>query len=151
MSEKEPIRLFVTHTFDEHEEYSRVFEYLESRDTFFYVNFSNPRDKVDFADTEAVQEAIRQQIKPAEIVLFPVGIVAANHNLIDFELKVAQAFKKPILAIKSYGDTQNLSAELLDVATEVIEWNDRAIIEAVRRLARGDNTGAWDVIEFDMD
>jgi hypothetical protein len=151
MSEKEPIRLFVTHAFREHEEYARVFEYLESRDNFFYVNSSTPEDKPDAGDSEAIQESIRRQIKPVEVVLFPVAVANEDPALIDFELKVAQAFKKPILAIKSYGETQNLSSELLAAATEVVEWDGRAITEAAGRLARGGDKQPWDVIEFDMD
>lgn len=150
MSEKNPVKLFVTHVFADHEEYSRVFEYLESRDNFFYVNFSNPDDG-PVGDSEAIQEAIRQQIKPVEVVLFPAAIASANQQLIDFQLKVAQAFDKPIIAIKAYGETHHLSDELLATATEVVEWNDRSITEAATRLARGGSSEPWDVIEFDMD
>ena len=149
MSATDPIRLFVTHNFEDHEEYSQVFEYLESRDKFYYVNFSE-RDNPP-AGLEATQEAIRKQIANVEIVLFPFGVHASNPQLIDFELRVAQAFKKPILGIRSFGGTQIVSDEALESANEVVEWNDRVITDAIRRLARGEDTAQWDVIEFDMD
>jgi hypothetical protein len=151
MSEKDPIRLFVTHTFQEHEDYARVFEYLESRDNFFYVNYSDPHNKLEQGGQDALQEAIRQQVKLVEVVIFPVGMHSDNPQLIEFELQVAQAFDKPILAIMSFGGTQTISTELLARANETVEWNDHVIAEAVRRLARGEDTAKWDVIEFDMD
>ena len=36
VSEQDPIRVFVTHLFQEDEDFQRVFEYLESRDNFYY-------------------------------------------------------------------------------------------------------------------
>lgn len=149
MSATDPIRLFVAHNFEDHEEYAQVFEFLESRDNFYYVNFSDPENQP--VGLEPMQEAIRQQIKNAEIVLFPFGVHASNPQLIDFELRVAQAFKVPILGIKSFGVTQLVSDEALEAANEVVEWNDRVITDAIRRLARGEDTAQWDVIEFDMD
>jgi len=151
MSEKDPIRLFVTHCFAEHEDYTRVFEYLESRDNFYYFNYSKPEAKPANGGVEATHEEIRQQLKHVEIVIFPVGIHYTDPQLIDFELLCAQAFEKPILAIKAFGGTVTVTKELLDQADEIVEWNARAITEGVERLARNIDKGKWDVIEFDMD
>ncbi len=149
MSATDPIRIFVTHNFEDHEEYARVFEYLESRDNFYYLNLSDPEARPN--GPEDAQETIRQQIRNVEIVLFPLGVHATNPQLIDFELRVAGAFKKPILGIKAFGVTQIVSDEAMQSADEVVEWNDRAITDAIRRLARGEDTAQWDVIEFDPD
>jgi hypothetical protein len=35
VSEKNPIKVFVTHTFEESDDYLRVFEFLESVDRFY--------------------------------------------------------------------------------------------------------------------
>jgi hypothetical protein len=149
MSAKDPIRIFITHAFAEHEEYAQVFEYLESRDNFYYLALSDPEAQP--SGEEETQETVRQQIKNAEIVVFPFGVHMTSPKLIDFELRVGQAFKKPILAIKSFGGTQLVSDEASQAADEVVEWNDRIITDAIRRLARGEDTARWDVIEFDMD
>ena len=42
MSEKNPIRVYVTHAFASHPDYHRVFEYLEALPNFFYRNCSVP-------------------------------------------------------------------------------------------------------------
>jgi len=151
MSEKDPYKIFVTHAFQEHEEYARVFEFLESRDKFFYMNYSDPGGKPEFGGQEGMHEAIRTQIRPVEAVLFPVGVFAQDPRLIEFELNVAQAFEKPIIAIKSHGGTQALPRDALAAAKETVDWNDRMITDAVRRWGRGEDTAMWDVIEFDMD
>ena len=151
MSETNPIRVFVAHAFQEHEEYARVFEYLESREKFYYQNCSDPDPSLAAGGQEAVQEAIRQQIRAAEAVLFPVGVHAQNPRLVDFQLKVAQAFDKPIIAIKSHGGTQALPRDALLAATEIVDWNNRLITDAARRHGRGEDIPKWDVIEFDPD
>jgi hypothetical protein len=35
-------------------------------------------------------------------------------------------------------------------AAELVPWNDRMIIDAIKRQARHEETTRWDVIEFDM-
>ena len=151
MAAKKPIRLFVTHCFSEHEEYARVFEYLESRDNFYYVNFSDPDFRPAGGNQEALQEALHAQIKNVEILVFPVGVHSVNPQLVDYQLRCAKACKLPILAIKAFGGTLAVSKEALAQADVVVEWNDRVIVDNIRRLARNEDTGQWDVIEFDMD
>lgn len=141
----------MTHTFQEHEEYSRVFEFLESRDNFFYVNCSDPDGKPEFGGEEGAQEAIRNQIKLAEAVLFPIGIHAQNPQQINFELNVAQAFKKPVIAIQAYGGTQSLPRDAMAAAAETVPWDARQIIDAIKRHGRGEEIAKWDVIDFDPD
>jgi hypothetical protein len=151
MSEKDPIRIFVAHAFQEHEEYARVFEYLEARDKFYYVNYSDPDGKPEVGGQEGLQEAIRKQIRMVEVVLFPVGVYIQDPRIIEFELKVAQAFDKPVIAIQAFGLTQTLPREIAAAAAETVEWNDRAITDAIRHFARGEDTAKWDVVEFDPD
>jgi hypothetical protein len=151
MTEKSPFHLFVVHEFREDAEYARVFEYLESRDNFFYLNYSNPEELPESSAVELLQEAIREQIKHSEVVIVPGGMLARQGGLIDFELVVAQAFNKPIILIQAFGATVALPKNLLDIAAEVVEWNERSIIDAIRRAARGEDTAKWDVVEFDLD
>jgi len=151
MSEKQPYKIFVTHAFQPHEEYSRTFEFLESRDNFFYLNFSDPEGKPEFGGEGGLQEAIRNQIRHVEAVLFPVGLHAQEPKLIDFELDVAKAFSKPIIAIKAFGGTQALPIKALEAAVESVAWDARLMIDAIRRHGRNEEIAKWDVIEFDPD
>jgi hypothetical protein len=151
VSEKDPIRIFVTHLFKKDIDYLRVFEYLESRDNFFYLNSSNPDHMPAAGGLEAAQEEIRKQIEPAEAIVMPVAHFEENPELIGFQMDVAQAAGKPIIAIQSFGGTVAIQKEVIDRAADIVEWNDRSITDAIRRIARNENTTMWEVVDFDMD
>jgi hypothetical protein len=40
---------------------------------------------------------------------------------------------------------------LADLANDVVEWDERALVDAVRRQARHEDTARWDTIEFKID
>lgn len=151
MSESDPIRVFVVHIFTEHPEYLRVFEYLESRPNFYYLNCSRPNAKPASSDSEVIKEELRRQMQPAEIVVLPVTLFAMNPVLVTFQVDAAKGLKKPVLAIKSFGETAAIKKSLLDKADDIVDWNNRAITEAIKRLARNDSSGEWEVIEFKLD
>lgn len=150
MSEANPIRIFVVHVFGEHPDYLRVFEYLEARDNFYYQNCSNPAAQPG-ADGEAVKEELRRQIQLAEIVILPVALFTTNPVLVTFQVDAAKGLKKPVLAVKSFGETMAIKKSLLDKADDTVDWNDRSMTEAIKRLARNDTSGQWEVIEFKLD
>lgn len=151
MSESNPIRVFVAHAFTEHPDYVKVFEYLESRANFYYRNCSNPNAKPASTDSEAVKEELRRQIQLAEIVILPVTLYATNPVLVTFQIDAAKGLKKPVLAIKAFGETVAVKKSVLDKADDIVDWNNRTIAEAIKRLARNDRSGEWEVIEFKLD
>ncbi|MFW2403183.1 MAG: hypothetical protein ACN4GT_00365 [Gammaproteobacteria bacterium] len=151
MSEGNPYRIFVTHLFQPNEDYQRVFEYLESRDNFFYLNSSNLETMPATGGTEAIKEELREQIKPAEVVVMPIAVFDLNPDLVRFQMDVAQAFKKPLLAVKAFGETVAISKEIIDRCDDIIEWNDRTLINSIKKLGRGEDTSQWEVLEFTLD
>lgn len=151
MSEKDPFRVFVTHVFQENEDYRRVFEYLESRDNFFYINFSDPENMPASGGSEAIKEELRNQIKEAEVVILPLAITETNPDLVNFQLDFAQASNKPILGIQSFGGTVTVDKEVLGRCNDVIEWNERTIISGIKKLARNEDTAQWETVEFTLD
>lgn len=151
MSESNPIKIFVVHAFSEHPDYLRVFEYLESRPNFYYHNCSNPATRPGSGGSESLQEELRRQIQLAEIVILPVTLFGTNPVLVTFEVDAAKGLGKPVLAIKSFGETVAVKKSLLDKADDVVDWNARTISEAIKRLARNDRSGQWEVIEFKLD
>ena len=56
MSESDPYRVFVTHIFQDDEDYQRVFEYLESRDQFFFFFSSDLAKMPATGGVEAMKE-----------------------------------------------------------------------------------------------
>jgi len=151
VSESNPIRVFVTHTFQESDDYLRVFEFLESMERFFYVNCSKPEEVPDSGGLEAIKEVLIAQIKASEAVVVLSSLYAEQTELVRFQMDVADANDIPMIAIRPFGGMLESDEELVARAKEHIEWNEREIVDALKRQARLEQTNRWDVIEFDMD
>lgn len=150
MSEDNPIRIFVTHLFSDHPDYHRVFEYLESASNFFYANCSDPEDMPASGGQEAIKEKLLEQIRSAEIVVVVSTMYSENRSLITYQMDVAQASEIPLIALEPFGGTGKVPAEVEARCAEVVGWNDRMLVDAVRREARHEDTQRWEVIEFDL-
>ena len=150
MSEKNPIRVFVTHTFSPHPDYFRIFEYLESAPNFFYVNCSSVEAIPGAGGKEAVKEALREQIRPSEVVVVLGGMYLEQRDWLTYQMDAAQAFEKPLVALEPFGGIEELAPAVAERADEVVGWNDRFIVDALRRLARHEDTHRWEVIDFEM-
>jgi hypothetical protein len=151
MSQADPLRLFVTHAWEMSDDYLRVFEYLESaRSTFFYRNYSTPEQR-PAGDKEALRENLRRQISPVEAVIALSSLFDAHQDLLTFQLAYTKASHKPVVLMKPFGARKDVPRPLLDLADEVVEWDERALIDALRRAARHEDTARWDTIEFKLD
>jgi len=150
MSEKEPIRVFVMHTFSDHADYHRLFEYLESSPNFFYINCSAPDNVPASGDKEALKEELRNQIDTAEIVIIPGSLFAENHEWVTYQMNAAQAKDLPLLALENFGGVGEIAPEVAERANETVSWNERQIVDAIKRQARHEETTRWETIEFEM-
>lgn len=150
MTDQTPIRIFVGHPFAKHADYLRVFEYLESVDSFAYLNTSAPEAR-PAGGPEALKEELRRQIRAAEIVVVPLSVYADHKDLVAFQLDFAGAAKKPVLAIKAFGATLVAPRELAGRLSDTVDWNERAMVDAIRRLARHEVAARWELIEFTLD
>ena len=145
-----PIRLFVTHCWEENDDYTRVFEYLEASGTFYYVNTSQPQAKRPI-DKESQREDLRRQIAPCEVVIELPAAYRAAPDLVLFQMTFAKAADRPIVALENFGSTEPLPKAIKDAADEVSAWNERNLIDALRRQGRHQETTRWDTIEFKLD
>jgi hypothetical protein len=150
MSQANPIRLFVTHLWEDSDDYLRVFEYLESARNFFYRNSSNPALRPD-GDKEAQKEGLRKQIAPVEVVIALSSLYGVSQDMLTFQLLYAQASQKPVVLMKPFGSQAPVPKVLADLADEVVDWDERALVDAIKRQARHEDTTRWDTIEFKMD
>jgi hypothetical protein len=151
MSQANPIRLFVTHVWEDNDDYLRVFEYLESAKNFFYKNYSTP-DRPPAGDKEAQREDLRRQMAPVEAVIAVPSLSQTHKDMFTFELLFAQASQKPVILMKPFGGSHfALPKTITDLADEVVDWDERALVDAIRRQARHEETTRWDTIEFKLD
>jgi hypothetical protein len=150
MSQANPVRLFVTHVWEDSDDYLRVFEYLESARNFFYRNYSTPDRRPD-GDKEALKEDLRRQIAPVEAVVALSSLFETHQDLFTFQLLYAQASQKPVVLMKPFGSRKDVPKAILDLADEIVDWDERALVDALRRQARHEDTTRWDTIEFKLD
>jgi hypothetical protein len=145
-----PIRMFVTHSWEENDDYTRIFEYLEAPGTFYYINTSQPQAKRPI-DKESQREDLRRQIAPCEVVIVLPAAFRAAPDLVLFQMTFAKAADRPIVAMENFGSTDPLPKAIKDLADEVCAWNERSLIDALRRQARHQESTRWDTIEFKPD
>lgn len=151
MSEDNPIRVFVAHNFQESDDYLRVFEFLESVEKFFYLNVSKPENLPTTGGMEAIKEELIRQIKECEAVIMPAMFFLEKSDLARFELDAAAANDKPVIALQPFGGVFDMPAELVKRADETLDWNDREMVDALKKLARLEDTARWETIEFTLD
>lgn len=150
MSERDPIRVYVTHCLQESDDYLRVFEYLESARNFYYRNTSIPK-ATPGPSQEAIREELRRQIAPAEVVVALGELYPAHQDLLVFQLNYAKASDKPVVLLPPFG-RDPLKLKLLEgLYDEQVRWDERALSDAVRRQARHEDTTRWDTIEFKLE
>jgi len=147
VSESNPIRVFVTHAFEESDDYLRVFEFLESADRFYYLNVGNPENRPS-GDISAIKDELIQQIKASEVMIILSDVFDKETDLVRYMMDVAEANNVPIVAIRPFGGMTETAGEVVERANEHIEWNDREMVDAIKQQARGEETARWEVLDF---
>ena len=150
VTQKNPIRLFVCHVWTEDDDYHRIFEYIESTANFFYRNTSTP-DVRPTGDKEAQRDSLRKQITEAEVVIVPAALYRRNMDWIEFQMHCAKAFDKPIIVLEPFGGTDTIAPAVQELADDIVPWDQRQLIDSIKRQARHEETTRFDVIEFKLD
>ena len=148
MSENNPIRVFATHTFEESDDYLRVFEFLESVDRFYYNNVSKPENIPRSGGLQAIKDELIAQIKQCEALFVLPSLYEEKPDLVNFMMDVAVANKKNMIAILPFVGVAEKPHQIVDRTQEHIDWNDREMADALRRQARGEDTSRWEVLDF---
>lgn len=150
ITQQNPIRLFVCHVWVEDEDYHRIFEYVESSPNFFYRNTSAP-DVRPAGDKEALRESLRKQIVEAEVMILPAALYRRNMDWVEFQMHCAKAYDKPIIVLEPFGSTDTIAPAVQELADDVVPWDQRQLVDAIKREARHEETTRFDMIEFKLD
>jgi hypothetical protein len=148
MSESNPIRIFVVHGWILDDDYSRIIEYLESSENFFYKALSKP-DAAVGEGSAARRTAIAEALKGAECVVCSAGIWERFNDWARYTVERAEELDLPLVAIEHFGPKE-IDPRLKGHASEVVGWDSRSIVDAIRREARHEDTTRFDTIEFDL-
>jgi hypothetical protein len=148
VSENNPIRVFVTHIFEESDDYLRVFEFLESVDRFYYVNVSKPENIPSEGGVEAIKDELIKQIKEAEAFIIVSGAYEKKGELVSYMMDVAEANDIGMIAIRPFGGLSESPQNIEERVKENVEWNAREMVDAINRQGRGEETARWEVLDF---
>ena len=97
-----------------------------------------------------MKEEYRTQMKTAEVVIVLCSLYIENEFWTTYQMDAAQAGNLPLVAIEPFGVKAKVPDEVAKRAAEVVGWNERLIVDAVRRQARHEDTVRWDTIEFKL-
>ena len=148
MFENNPIKVFATHSFDESDDYLRVFEFLESVDRFYYLNVSKPENVPTTGGLQAIKDELIAQIKASEAVFVLPGLFEQKEELVRFMMDVADANDINTMSIQPFGHIGETPPKIHDRVKDDVEWNARTIVDAITFQARGKETSRWEVIDF---
>ncbi len=97
--------LFISHSWKYSNTYEQLVALLKNRGYFNFKNYSVPRvDPIIGAqDDFALYSAIRSQMAPSSVVIILAGVYASYSKWIDAEIRIAQEYRKPIIAIEPWG------------------------------------------------
>lgn len=127
--------MFISHAWTYNDEYYRLVNMLNEADYFKWRNYSVPEhDPKDTKTKKALEEALRRQVRPVNIVVILAGMYATHSDWIEFEIEFAQAIEKPIIGIKPQGQ-ERIPKVVQDAALEMVGWNTSSIVAAIRRQA----------------
>lgn len=148
MSEKNPIRVFVSHAFTETDDYLRIFEFLESVERFFYVNVSKPENVPSQGGMNAIKDELIEQIKQSEVVVIVMDVVDQSPDLVNYMMDVADANDIYIVSVQPFGGVGETPPHILERSRDNVPWNERSLVDSITFQARGKETSRWETIDF---
>ncbi len=128
--------LFISHSWSYPNAYEGLKRLLRARTYFKFKDYSVPQDDpihTKGTDQE-LYEAIEWQIKPCSVVLILAGIYSTHSKWIDKEIKIADEYIKPIIAVKPRGNVR-ISKNVRQSADKIVSWNTNSIVSAIRELS----------------
>lgn len=130
--------LFISHSWDYTDAYTKLVSLLDSASYFSYKNYSVPKDdplRIYSAYYKSeLRNKIKNQMRLCHVVLILAGVYASYSDSIDMEISVAQELDKPIIAIEPWG-SEKTSVVVKDAARCVVRWNTDSIVSAIRKVS----------------
>ncbi|KVT69097.1 nuclease [Burkholderia ubonensis] len=127
---------FISHAWSYHDEYARLEQMLRGAPNFLFRNSSVPRTNpiLGVRSTQQLTNALDEQIRVSNIVLILGGMYAAHSEWIEVEIKIAAAYRKPIIGVVPWGQQRTPQVVQL-AAKEMVRWNTDSIVSSIRQYA----------------
>lgn len=125
--------VFICHDWEYSDSYHRVCAFLNDAPHFRWKNLSVPdHDPLDTDDL--LEKNLRDQVRPADVMLVMAGMYSARSVWMDWEMRFARRIGKSIIGIKPRGNAL-LPLVVQNNADEIVGWNGGSIVNAIRRHA----------------
>ena len=122
--------VFICHDWEYSVDYYRICQFLNDAPHFAWQDLSVPEhDPLDTNDM--LQKNLRDQIRPADVMLVLAGMYTARSGWMDWEMAFARRIGKSIIGIQPWGNVQ-LPVVVQNNADEIVGWNTGSIIDAIR-------------------
>jgi hypothetical protein len=128
-------KLFISHTSEEDEEYTRFIDKLNDSYDFQWENHS--------VLGETSKEDIRRQIEPVDVVVILSGLYSRNRDIIQVQIDVARELEKPVVVIRPWG-MENVPGNLESMASGVVGWNTHCVVDNIRKSGPYDDYDEYD-------
>lgn len=127
--------IFISHAWSYHDDYYRVVRFLQDAPFFQWRNYSVPEhDPLQLKTKSALEDQLRKQIRPVNVVLILAGMYAAHSDWIQFEIDFANTIHKPMIGIRPRGQ-QRTPIAVKNAVDEMVGWRTASIVSAIRRWA----------------
>jgi len=139
MPELKTYDLFISHAWEYNSDYYTLEKMLTEASNFKWRNYSVPlHDPVinpsSSSGKSTLENLLDNQVRPVNCVIILGGMYAAYSEWIQKEIQIAIAYKKPILGIYPFGQS-NMPVTIQDNASKIVRWNTDSIIDAIREIS----------------
>jgi len=148
MPKDQPYRIFVSHAWHPNDDYTRLFEYLGDAKDFYYTNLSTPDVPPSDTSRTGIEASLARQIGPAEVVLILGALYDSHKELVELQMALAKKHARPLIGLRPSG-SQVIPKAIEQRVNQVVVWSERTIVDAIKLLARGEETNRFEVIDFD--
>jgi len=128
-------RIFISHSWSYSSQYDKVETFLQQEGVSFY-NHSVPKNDPIYTNgtDKQLEEAIDAKIKGCSCVIILAGVYASYSKWINKEIRIAQKYGKPIIAVEYWG-AERTSTVVKNAADVIVKWNAKSVADAVRNYA----------------
>lgn len=131
--------LFISHSWSYSDTYDKLVNLLDNAEDFNYKNYSVPKDNPVHTNgtDKQLKAAIKEQLSHASVVLILAGVYSSYSKWINKEIEIAKKeFNTPkkIIAIEPW-DAQKTSSVVKNAADEIVKWQTKSIIDAIKELS----------------
>lgn len=132
---RQEYNLFISHSWSHDDEYERMVELLEEFPYFEFKNYSVPStNPLDIDSDEELILELKEQIKPASVVIILAGMYVSYSTAIELEMEIADILEKPMLGVKPHGN-EKVPTEVKEQVGKMVGWTGHSVVGGIRELS----------------